>query len=94
MRYALALMLLLSTSGCVVKTVADTAVSVVKVPYRVGAKAVDLATTSSEERDEKFVRRLRKDCEKWEKDRRKAEKLAYKTGDWSHLPEAPNDSCV
>ncbi|MGB3722762.1 MAG: hypothetical protein WA979_08090 [Pacificimonas sp.] len=94
MKQAFAILLLISTCGCVAKAVADTAVSIVKVPFKVGSKAVDLATTSSRERDEKFVRRLRKDCEQWEKDRRKAEKKAYKTGDWSHLPEAPNDSCA
>ena len=43
-------------SGCVVRTVAD----VVTAPVRVGAKAVDLATTSQSEADEARGREIRK----------------------------------
>ena len=46
----------LTLSGCVVKTVAD----VVTAPVRVGAKAVDLATTSQSEADEARGREIRK----------------------------------
>ena len=45
----------LTLSGCVVKTVAD----VVTAPVRVGAKAVDLATTSQSEADEARGRAIR-----------------------------------
>ncbi|TRD11374.1 hypothetical protein FGU71_05575 [Erythrobacter insulae] len=46
----------LSLSGCVVGAVAD----VVTAPVRVGSKAVDLATTSQSEADEKRGREIRK----------------------------------
>jgi len=48
--------LALPLSGCVVGTVAD----VVTAPVRVGAKAVDLATTSQSEADEARGREIRK----------------------------------
>ena len=44
------------TSGCVAKTLVDVAT----LPVRAGAKAVDLATTSQSEADEKRGRQLRK----------------------------------
>lgn len=44
------------TSGCVAKTLVDVAT----LPVRAGAKAVDLATTSQSEADEKRGRELRK----------------------------------
>ncbi len=94
MRNIVAILLLLSTPGCIAKAVADTAVGVAKVPFKVGSKAVDLATTSEKEKDEKYVRRLRKECEAWKKERGKAEDRAYKTGDWSRLPERPNETCA
>lgn len=43
-------------SGCVAKTLVDVAT----LPVRAGAKAVDLATTSQSEADEKRGRELRK----------------------------------
>lgn len=43
-------------SGCIVKTAAD----VVTAPIRVGSKAVDLATTSQSEADEKRGREIRR----------------------------------
>lgn len=43
-------------SGCLVKTAAD----VVTAPIRVGAKAVDLATTSQSEADEARGREIRR----------------------------------
>ena len=46
----------LMLSGCLVKTAAD----VVTAPVRVGAKAVDLATTSQSEADEKRGREIRR----------------------------------
>ena len=60
----------------------DTAVDVATLPVRAAGKGVDLVTTSEEEKDAKFLRRLRKECERWEKDRRAD----------PFLPP-PNDSC-
>ena len=48
--------LALALSGCL----AQTAMSVVTAPVRVGAKAVDLATTSQSEADENRGRAMRK----------------------------------
>ncbi|MFL0355185.1 hypothetical protein ACI5KX_01795 [Erythrobacter sp. GH1-10] len=45
-----------SLSGCIVGTAAD----VVTAPVRAGSKAVDLATTSQSEADEKRGREIRK----------------------------------
>ncbi|QFT76355.1 hypothetical protein [Erythrobacter sp. THAF29] len=62
----------LSLSGCVVGTVAD----VVTAPVRVGSKAVDLATTSQSEADEKRGREIRKREERLGKlERRYAKEL-------------------
>lgn len=62
----------LSLSGCVVGTVAD----VVTAPVRAGSKAVDLATTSQSEADEKRGREIRKHEEKLGKlERRYAKEL-------------------
>ena len=61
-----------SLSGCVVGTVAD----VVTAPVRAGSKAVDLATTSQSEADEKRGREIRKREEKLGKlERRYAKEL-------------------
>lgn len=46
----------LLTSGCIAKTLVDVAT----LPVRAGAKAIDLATTSQSEADEKRGRELRK----------------------------------
>lgn len=46
----------LMLSGCIVKTAAD----VVTAPIRIGSKAVDLATTSQSEADEKRGREIRR----------------------------------
>ena len=47
-------------SGCVVSTLASTAVEVVTLPVKVVAKGVDLATTSQAEADQNRGRALRK----------------------------------
>ncbi|MBV7255551.1 hypothetical protein KCG44_01995 [Pacificimonas sp. WHA3] len=93
MRILLALILPAALSGCLAKAVVDTAVDVATLPVKAGSKAVDLATTSASEKDEKFIRRMRKDCERWEKDREKAERKARASGDWSDIPEPPNQNC-
>lgn len=46
----------LSLSGCIASTIADVAT----LPVRAGSKAVDLATTSQSEADEKRGREIRK----------------------------------
>ena len=46
--------------GCVVGTIAETAVDVATLPVKVVGKSVDLATTSQAEADEKRGRELRK----------------------------------
>jgi isocitrate lyase len=50
----------LSLSGCVVGTVAKTAVDVATLPVKAVSKGVDMATTSQSEADEKRGRAARK----------------------------------
>jgi hypothetical protein len=57
------LMAALMLSGCVVGTVARTAVDVVTLPVRVASAGVDAATTSQSEADEKRGRELRRQDE-------------------------------
>ncbi|HMI41307.1 MAG TPA: hypothetical protein VK485_08790 [Sphingomicrobium sp.] len=64
--------------GCVVGTVASTAVDIVKIPVKVVSAGVDAATTSQSEADEKRGRELRKAEEKAGKEAREAEKRAKK----------------
>ena len=61
-RYVLFALPLLLT-GCVVGTVAETAVDVVTLPVKVVSSGVDAATTSQSEADEKRGRELRKQDE-------------------------------
>jgi hypothetical protein len=61
-RYAL-FALPLALTGCVVGTVAETAVDVVTLPVKVVSSGVDAATTSQSEADEKRGRELRKQDE-------------------------------
>ena len=70
---ALVLLLPLTLSGCVVGTVASTAVDVVTLPVRAVSAGVDAVTTSQSERDEKLGRELRKQDE----ERGKQWRLAY-----------------
>jgi len=60
MRSFLLLPLAAALSGCVVASVAETAVDVATLPVKAAAKGVDLATTSQSEADEKRGRALRK----------------------------------
>ncbi|WP_174280630.1 hypothetical protein [Sphingomonas bacterium] len=64
MRVAL-LLLPLCAAGCV-----GTAVSVVKAPFQVAGKAVDLATTSQAEADRNYGRRMRQNEAREGKERR------------------------
>jgi len=59
--------------GCIVGTVASTAVDVVTLPVKVVSAGVDAATTSQSEADEKRGRELRKQ----EEERGRQWRLAY-----------------
>ena len=50
-------------SGCVVGTIAETAVDVATIPVKVVSSSVDAATTSQSEADEKRGRELRRQDE-------------------------------
>jgi hypothetical protein len=73
MKRSLVLLLPVLLSGCVVETVAKTAVDVVSIPVKVVSAGVDAATTSQSERDEKRGRELRKQEEQAGKQARLAE---------------------
>ena len=73
MRFAVLLPVPLFLSGCVVATVAETAVDVATLPVKVVSKGVDLATTSQSEAAEKRGRELRKAEEKAGREAREAE---------------------
>ena len=64
----------LCLSGCVVATVAETAVDVVTLPVKVVSAGVDAATTSQSEEDQKRGRELRKAEEERGRQARLAEK--------------------
>lgn len=51
-------------SGCIVGTVARTAVDVATIPVKVASAGVDAATTSQAEADEKRGREMRKEDER------------------------------
>ncbi|HEU0310857.1 MAG TPA: hypothetical protein VFR36_06540 [Sphingomicrobium sp.] len=74
MRALILPVLSLSLSGCIVASVAETAVDVVTLPVDVASKGVDLATTSQSEADEKRGREMRKAEEKAGKEARAREK--------------------
>jgi len=57
---------LLATSGCV-----RTAWNVATMPVKAVGKGADLMTTSAKERDEKYVRRMRKEQERRDNECRK-----------------------
>jgi hypothetical protein len=64
--------------GCIVGTVASTAVEVVTLPVKAVSAGVDAVTTSQSEADEKRGRELRKAEEKAGREAREAEKRAKK----------------
>ena len=74
MRVLILPVLPLALSGCIVASVAETAVDVVTLPVDVASKTVDLATTSQSEADEKRGREIRKAEEKAGKEARAREK--------------------
>ena len=65
-----------SVSGCVVGTVAKTAVAVATIPVKVVSAGVDAATTSQSEADENRGRELRKADERRAREEREAAKRA------------------
>ena len=60
MRFLLPVPIAALLSGCVVATVAETAVDVVTLPVKIVSAGVDAATTSQAEADQKRGRELRK----------------------------------
>lgn len=76
MRFVLAVAAALSLSGCVVATVAETAVDVATLPVKAASGAVDLMTESQDEADLKAGRELRKQQERERKAAKKAAKQA------------------
>ncbi|MDQ3077604.1 MAG: hypothetical protein M3Q83_02045 [Pseudomonadota bacterium] len=72
-KISLLLILPLALSGCVVGTLASTAVDVVTLPVKVVSAGVDAATTSQSEADQKRGRELRKAEEKAGREARAAE---------------------
>jgi hypothetical protein len=60
MRFVACTAVALSLSGCIVGTIANTAVGIVTLPVKAASAGVDAATTSQSEADEKRGRELRK----------------------------------
>lgn len=82
------LVLLPALGGCVVGTVAKTAVDVVTIPVKVASAGVDAVTTSQKEADEKRGRQLRKQEEERGKLYRLAQERCRKGG------ALPTDDCM
>jgi UPF0716 family protein affecting phage T7 exclusion len=82
MMFAPAAMLILP--GCVVRTAAN----IVTLPVRAGAQAADWATTSQEESDRNYGRRMREQEARDGKARKKADKERRK-----QCREAGYDNC-
>ena len=74
MRLVLALTLAPILSGCVVGTIAETAVDVATLPVKAVSAGVDAATTSQSEADEKRGRELREQDEERGRQQRAMEK--------------------
>ena len=74
MRFVIALALAPLLSGCVVGTIAETAVDVVTLPVKAVSAGGDAATTSQSEADEKRGRELRKQDEERGRQQRAMEK--------------------
>src|SRR6059058_2599039 len=75
-------------SGCIVGTVAKTAVDVVTLPVKAVSAGVDAATTSQSEADEKRGRELRKEEERRGREARLAEERCQKR------QRMPGDNCA
>ena len=82
------LLVLPALSGCIVGSVAKTAVDVVTIPVKVASAGVDAVTTSQKEADEKRGRELRKQEEERGKQYRLAQERCRKGR------ALPADDCV
>ena len=71
MRILILVLLPLLLGGCVVGSIASTAVDIAKIPVKVASAGVDAATTSQSEADEKRGRELRKADEQRAREERK-----------------------
>jgi hypothetical protein len=78
MKRMLILALPLLLSGCIVNTVAKTAVGVATLPFKVAGAAVDAATTSQAEADQNRGRKIRKEEERAGREAREREKACAK----------------
>ena len=76
MRFLLPVLVIPTLSGCVVGTVAKTAVDVATLPVRVVSAGVDAATTSQSEADERRGREIRKEEERRGREARRMEERA------------------
>jgi hypothetical protein len=85
--YPLLAALPLLLSGCIVGTVAKTAVDVVTLPVKVASAGVDAVTTTQAEADQKRGRELRKEEEERGRQARLAEDRCRKG------KPLPTDSC-
>lgn len=74
MRIIILAALPIALSGCVVGTVASTAVDVVTLPVKAASSAVDAATTSQSEADQNRGRQIREYEECVGKEQRRAER--------------------
>jgi hypothetical protein len=83
----LLLFLPLALGGCVVGTVAKTAVDVVTLPVKVASAGVDAATTSQAEADQKRGREMRRQDEERGKQLRMAQERCRKG------KALPTDNC-
>jgi len=83
----LLLILPLALGGCVVGTVAKTAVDVVTLPVKVASAGVDAATTSQAEADQKRGREMRRQDEERGKQLRMAQERCRKG------KALPTDNC-
>jgi hypothetical protein len=83
----LLIILPLALGGCVVGTVAKTAVDVVTLPVKVASAGVDAATTSQAEADQKRGREMRRQDEERGKQLRMAQERCRKG------KALPTDNC-
>jgi hypothetical protein len=88
MKRSLVLVLPLALSGCIVGTVASTAVDIATLPVKAVSAGVDAATTSQAEADQKRGREIRKAEEAQGKQLRLAEERCRKG------KPLPTDNCA
>ena len=74
------LLLPLATGGCI-STAAGITSSIVKAPFQVAGKAVDMATTSQEEADRNYGKKMRKAEAREGKERREYQRRCRRNPD-------------